>query len=41
MRPTPQKSYNVLWRNNLLKECNLGKFIAKTVDQKGWQKKKK
>ena len=36
-----KKSYDVLWRNNLLKECKLGKFIAKTVDKKGWLKKKK
>ena len=35
-----KKSYDVLWRNGLLKECKLGKFIAKTVDRKGWQKKK-
>ena len=36
-----KKSYDVLWRNGLLKECKLGKFVAKTVDQKGWLKKKK
>ena len=36
-----KKSYDVLWRNGLLKECKLGQFIAKTVDQKGWLKKKK
>ena len=36
-----RKSYEVLWRNGLLKECKLGKFIAKTVNQKGWLKKKK
>ena len=36
-----KKSYDILWRNGLLKDCKLGKFIVKTVDQRGWLKKKK
>ena len=36
-----KRSYDVLWRNGLLKDCKLGKFIAKTVDQRGWLKKRR
>jgi hypothetical protein len=35
-----KKSYDVLWRNGLLKDCQLGKLVNKIVDENGWLKKK-
>ena len=35
-----KKSYDVLWRNGMLKDCKLGKFVNDIVDKKGWMKKK-
>jgi len=36
-----KKSYDVLWRNDLLKDCQLGKRVNAIVNEKGWLKKKK
>lgn len=35
-----KRSYDVLWRNGLLKDCPLGKLVARIVDEQGWLKKK-